>query len=317
MEAHPYSAVTLSPAEDITISLAKFPAPGDVLKVLSEVTTPGGKGLNVARWLAKRGHPVLASGIIGADYIAPFEAMMAKYGIRDSLRRVPGPSRRNVMYTSPEGMFKVNRPAFPHLSDDDWDLDAIVRDCMAFSGICLLSGSLPHRIPQDAYAVMIRKLRGAGAVAVLDSSGEALRHGVDAGPCLIKPNREECSVLLGRHLSTADDFRRAVLELLGKCECVLISDGAHGCWFGTRSGGGARVFHGGVADVEVVDTTAAGDALLAEFCHRYFPDHEMHEDAIRYACAAGAAATTMPGAKTPPMELVDSLAGEIEITRVL
>lgn len=316
-ETYPFSAISLSPAEDITVSLAKFPEPGDVLKVVSEVSTPGGKGLNLARWLASRRHPTLVSGIIGADYIAPFETMMAKYGIRDALRRVPGPSRRNVMYTSPEGMFKVNRQPFPNLSEKDWDLDEIAGACTAFSSVCMLAGALPPGMPQDTYATLIRKLREAGATAVLDSSGEALRHGVEAHPCIIKPNREECTSLLGRRLDTADEFRDAVLELLEKCECVLVSDGPRGCWFGEKRGGETRVFHGGVADVKVVDTTAAGDALLAEFCHRYFPGREVNEEVIRYACAAGAAATTTPGAETPPMEFVDSLASSIKVTRVV
>ena len=66
----PFSTVTLSPAEDITAVLPKFPEPGDVLVISSETSTPGGKGLNAARWLASRGHAVVASGLLGADNAA-------------------------------------------------------------------------------------------------------------------------------------------------------------------------------------------------------------------------------------------------------
>ena len=67
---HAFSTVTLAPALDITLTCRKFPEPGDVITGFSEIETPGGKGLNAARWLAMRGHPVVASGIIGAEDIA-------------------------------------------------------------------------------------------------------------------------------------------------------------------------------------------------------------------------------------------------------
>lgn len=54
-----FSTVTLSPALDVTLSCRKFPEPGDVITGFSEIETPGGKGLNAARWLAMRGHPVV------------------------------------------------------------------------------------------------------------------------------------------------------------------------------------------------------------------------------------------------------------------
>ncbi len=313
----PFSTVTLSPAEDITAVLPKFPEPGDVLVISSETSTPGGKGLNAARWLASRGHAVVASGLLGADNAAPFEEMMAQLGIRDSLVRIDGCSRRNAMFTFPGGMFKLNRPAFPDLREDEWSIDEILAPCIAHGGICILAGSLPPSMPYDTYGLMIRKLRIFGIPAVLDTSGRALEAGVAAEPSLIKPNREECSELLGRVIETADDFREAVLALLDKCECVIVSDGPRGCWFGFRELLSKRVFHGTSADVDVLDTTAAGDALLAEFCHRYFPERAIDESTMRHACAAGAAAATMPGAATPPMRLVDDLAAGILITSLI
>ena len=95
---------------------------------------------------------------------------------------------------------------------------------------------------------------------------------------------------------------------------MLISDGPGGCWFAVREDGG-RIFHGSAPQVDVMDTTAAGDALLAEFCHWHFPGRRLDEHAIRHACAAGAAATEMPGAASPALTRVDALAGEVVVTR--
>lgn len=308
----PFSTITLSPAIDILLSTDKFPEPGDVLKGFGEVETPGGKGLNLARWLAMRGHPVLAAGLLGLERADLFEQMLGAYGIQDALIRVKGPSRRNVMFTTPGGMFKLNRPAFPNLRSEDWSVSRVLDPCIAHASVCIIAGSLPSSVDSSVYADMIVQLRRAGVSAVLDTSGAALEAGLEASPCVIKPNRYECAELLGSEPKTPEDFTTACLRLLAKCACVIISDGPDGCWFADRTDGG-RVFHGTAPLVDVVDTTAAGDALLAEFCHHYFPSTILDETAIRFACAAGAAATTMPGAAAPSLDLVDRLAKEVQI----
>ncbi len=309
----PFSTVTLSPAIDILLSTDKFPEPGDVLKGFGEIETPGGKGLNSARWLAMRGHPVVASGLLGIERAELFEQMMANYGIHDALLRVKGPSRRNVMFTTPGGMFKLNRSAFPNLRPDEWSVARVLAPCIAHSSVCVIAGSLPSSVAPSVYADMIVQLRTAGVSAILDTSGVALERGLEAGPCVIKPNRYECAELLGNEPHTPEDFKAACRRLLEKCACVIISDGPGGCWFADRNSGG-HVFHGTAPLVDVVDTTAAGDALLAEFCHHYFPASVLNETTIRFACAAGAAATTMPGADAPSLDLVDRLAAEVRIT---
>ena len=45
-----------------------------------------------------------------------------------------------------------------------------------------LSGSLPPGVPPDFYADVIEIAREAGVLTFLDSSGDALRRGVEAGP---------------------------------------------------------------------------------------------------------------------------------------
>jgi len=306
-----FATVTLSPAVDVTLTCHAFPQPGNVITSLAEVETAGGKGLNVAQWLATRGHCVVAAGLLGRDNAMPFETLMDVSGIQDVLLRVPGSNRRNVMMTSPQGMFKLNRSAFPDLCSSDWSIERVLKACLSAS-VCVLAGSLPASIPATVYAEMIVRLREVGIPAVLDTSGLALRRGLEASPALIKPNRLECEQLLGVSLRQPNDFREACLKLLEQVPCVVLSDGANGCWFADRLAGG-RVFHGSAPDVTVVDTTAAGDSLLAEFCHFYFPACVMDEAMMRFACAAGAAATTTPGALTPPMALVSRLASTVRV----
>ena len=67
----------------------------------------------------------------------------------------------------------------------------------------VLSGSLPPGLPPAAYAELIAAATAAGVPAVLDTSGDALREGVAAGPAIVKPNLDELAALAGRSAAHA------------------------------------------------------------------------------------------------------------------
>ena len=186
-----FLCICLSPAIDATVRLPAWPTDGCILKDAREVLAPGGKGLNVARWLALRGAQVACGGLLGADNATPFEKEMAKYGIEDRFTRVPGVTRVNEMFVSPQGSFKVNRPAFPGVTAGLDETAALVAaggwDCV------VMSGSLPRDYPADAYRTLVEAARKAGAETILDASGAALAEGVKAHPDVIKPNADECA----------------------------------------------------------------------------------------------------------------------------
>ena len=152
-----FLCICLSPAIDATVRLPAWPTDGCILKDAREVLAPGGKGLNVARWLALRGAQVACGGLLGADNATPFEKEMAKYGIEDRFTRVPGVTRVNEMFVSPQGSFKVNRPAFPGVTAGLDETAALVaaggRDCV------VMSGSLPRDYPADAYRTLVEAAR--------------------------------------------------------------------------------------------------------------------------------------------------------------
>ena len=181
------------------------------------------------------------------------------------------------------------------------------------SGVAILSGSLPPAIPKDFYARAVAAFKAQGWLTVLDASGEAMRLGLEAGPDLIKPNAEECEPLVGFVPKAPEEFVRATAMLREKAAHVVISDGGAGAWFDGEFVPAPKV--------EVVDTTAAGDTLLAEFCWRFWGNGEKGTgnrkqgmgngesgmEAGRWAVAAGSAACTMPGGAPPAQELVEQL----------
>ena len=157
---------------------------------------------------------------------------------------------------------------------------------------------MPADWPTDTYGKLAEAAKKAGAKVVLDASGTALVEGVKAHPDVIKPNAEECEALIGFVPKTPDDFRRATAALKAFCDYPIISDGGSGCWFD-----GVFV---SAPKVEVLDTTAAGDTLLAEWCWQFFGSGNGNASplALKLAVAAGSAACTMPGGTPPDMDLV-------------
>ena len=282
-----FLCICLSPAIDATVRMDAWPTDGCIIKNAVDTFAPGGKTVNVARWLAKRGATVACGGLLGEDNAVMFEKELAKYGIEDRFVRVPGSTRVNEMFVTPQGSFKVNRPAGGRFEG----FEKFER----FEGfdVVILSGSLPKDWPVDTYRHLVEAAKKAGAKVVLDASGAALAEGVKAHPDVIKPNAEECEPLIGFVPKTPDDFRRATAALKQFCDYPIISDGGAGCWFDGEFVAAPKV--------EVLDTTAAGDTLLAEWCWRRFGKVERVE---RWAVAAGSAACTMPGGEPPDVELV-------------
>ena len=187
--------------------------------------------------------------------------------------------------------------------------------------VVILSGSLPPAVPKDFYAKAVAHFKSLGCTTVLDASGEAMKLALEAGPDLIKPNAEECEPLIGFVPKTAKEFAKATALLRDKAAHVVISDGGAGAWFDGEFVAAPKV--------DVVDTTAAGDTLLAEYCWRVFggegngegvtyppseasrrrrcPSRGGNGEAGRWAVAAGSAACTMPGGAPPPCAIVEGL----------
>ena len=320
MENMKFFCLCMSPALDATVKLPSVPkGEGEIFKDVAEEENVGGKAVNVARWLALRGAEVRCGGLLGEENDRPFAKELAKYGIADCFVRVPGATRRNEMITWPGGSIKLNRAAFPGLGSGTTGttgtIETVVSDVLSRmscssrmsrdsqssrgSAVAILSGSLPPAIPKDFYAKAVSHFKSRGWKVVLDASGAAMKLALEAGPDLIKPNAEECEALVGFVPKTPEDFARATALLREKAAHVVISDGGAGAWFD-----GAFVV---APKVDVVDTTAAGDTLLAEYCWRVFGEGLPVAAAAPWAVAAGSAACTMPGGAPPDAALVEQL----------
>lgn len=250
--------ITLNPAIDLTISIRDF-RPGVVNRVDGSHTQPGGKGVNAATALADAGHRVAATGFLGRDNAADFEALFTEKGIEDCFVRIPGRTRTGIKITDPSRN-ETTDINFPGFNPTAADLNALMQQLAALEAPWfVVGGSIPPGIDAGIYREIIRGLKSRGGKVILDTSGEALRRGIEAAPDIIKPNIHELEEISGDSLLTESAVIEAARGLLAKgIELVVVSRGGEGACFISKN----EVLVEHPPGIEIKSTVGAGDAMV-------------------------------------------------------
>ena len=306
--------VTLNTALDMLAVLPRV-AVDDVNRSEWLGVFPGGKGVNVAQAARELGAEVTATGFVGRGPLGDaVRRGVRERGIADEFVAVAGDSRPTfVLYDRAEGTETiVNHPGQFELEPKDWErLKATVVEHAATHDFVALSGSVPERLAQDAYAELIRLIHDAGGRAALDTSGAWLREGVAAGPDLVKPTVAE---LLGDAAEAADET--AILAAARHLQqsgvgTVIVSRGAAGALCVSAD----EPFVVRAPRVEAVSTLGAGDALVAgAVCG--LARGEGLTGAVRLGVAAGTSSVQRYGAGECRAGEVEALLGDIEVIPV-
>lgn len=301
--------VTLNPALDkeYTVSFLEL---DEVLRANAVRIDYGGKGFNVSRMLVSLGGSSTALGFVGGETGRIIQRGLSVAGIETAFTEIAGETRTNVSIVSETDKhhIKVNEPG-PTISPDEVArlLDQ-VEDHVHAGDWWVLAGSLPPGVPDDIYANIIRKVQQGGAFAVLDSSGPSLQAGIQAKPCLIKPNNREVSQLIAREVSSLADMQAALPDLhaLG-ADMVVISAGKQGALFSDRK----NHWFTRAPVIQERNPIGAGDAMVAGLVWRLSQNDEPR-NALAWAVACGTAAASLPGTGMPSKVLVEEFLGKID-----
>ena len=255
---------------------------------------PGGKGCNVARALKRLDERPVVSGWVGGFAGQFIEAGLRAEGIETAFVHTEAESRTCLSILDAENgtlteLYERGEPIPPA------QVEALIAqfraDVGAYAAVTL-SGSLPAGVPPDFYAELIAIARAAGVPALLDSSGEALKRGLAAGPTLIKPNKQEFIDVAGQRLDSLAAFAAAARDLAARCgSTVVLSLGADGA----LAADGRQVWHARPPGLEIASAVGSGDCLLAGVARgltRAFP----LEQALADGVAAGTANALRIGA---------------------
>lgn len=276
----------------------------------------GGAPANVAVAAARLGGHACFVGMLGQDMFGDMLlAQLREAGVDTDYLRRTDQARTALAFVSldadGERSFSFYRPPSADLLFREDDFDDRCFERAAVFHVC--SNSLTEPPIADATLAGMQRARAAGALvsmdlnlrpslwpAGVDPQAQAWRALSEAD--LVKLSRQELEFLAPGAGGEAGVIERLLRQ---RPRCVIVTDGAAPIrWFTRRHRGSAATF-----PVAAIDTTAAGDAFVGALLQRLvstgvrttgfaeFLDHRgAFDDALRFAAAAGALATTRNGA---------------------
>ena len=289
---HRLITLTLNPALDLAAD-ADAVVPTHKIRMHHEHADAGGGGVNVARVLHELGGDALAIIAAGGASGRVLEEMLDEAGVKRRSVLIKGRTRVSLnVLDCRSGLEYRFVPEGPTLSEDEFDAClAAVRDV---AGEWLIaSGSLPHGVPEDAYAQVARIAAQKNQRVVLDTSGPALRAALEQGGMeLIKPSLGELEHLVGRELKdpAAQDAEAMALVRSGAARLVAVTLGRDGALLATPDG----VVRVPAMDVPMHSSVGAGDAFLAATTLA-MARGATPSDALAWGTAAGATAIACAG----------------------
>jgi len=285
--------LNLNAAIDKTVVVRSFEI-NKIHRPESVIALAGGKGGNVARALKTLGESPVVSGWVGGFSGQFIENELHLEGIQTDFIHTDFESRTCTSILDPEKntmteIYEVGE-IIPFEKINELR-DHILTNIGKYKTITL-SGSLPPGVPSNFYADLIEIARKENVPTFLDTSGDALHKGVEAGPFFVKPNETEAKSLLGINAKDAFDSAQAAAEISKRYGTnVLLSLGASGAIAAKAD----EIFRVKSPSVESKSAVGSGDCTLAGLVYGFMSGLSF-EESIRCGVAAGTANTLTVGA---------------------
>jgi ribokinase len=286
---------------DLVVRTPRFPQPGETIRGEDLQIIPGGKGANQAVAAARQGASVAMVGRVGNDSFGPalIRNLEQNHVNADHVQTeaqsatgtaiiVVDSKGQNSIVLSPGGNGRVAPGDVRAVPFEEYEL--------------LL---LQLEIPVESVAAAARQAKERGLRVLLNPAPAlALPEELIALSDFLVPNESELSLLTGQPITDVASAEGGAKTLLERgAQTVIVTLGAKGALIVNQE----ITKHMPSFPVEVVDTTAAGDAFIGGFASALLQG-KLLEEAVRYGCASGALAATKFGAQPslPSREEVES-----------
>ena len=290
--------------QDFVLKVERRPQPGETVTNAELSTHNGGKGANQAAAAALLGAAVTILGRVGDDEFGePLARALEEKGIdTDLVERASGASTGAAFITvTPDGENAITVAPGANRSLAPEDVDAAA-DAIGDARVLVAQMEIP--VESVLRAVEIAAERGTRALVNLAPTFEVPRGLLEKLDPLVV-NEHEAAFLLGSAVEGVDGALSAAPKLLSLGpRSVVITVGKGGAVFASGDSTG----HLPAPEVDVVDTTGAGDAFAGALATQLARGARL-EEAVAYAVRAGAAAVTREGAQgaLPTPEVVEAL----------
>ena len=267
------------------------------------VARSGGAPANASVAMARLGLASAFCGVVGDDpFGSRLQSELAAEGVDTSRLRQSGESTTTLAFAwkdpGGDGHFRLLRGADTLL--DEADVNAA--GAASLGALVVGSVALSAQPARSAIERTVGIAHEAGVPIVFDvnlrptlwpdlGSARPACEEVARRSRLVKLSLDDANGLYGPRI-TPDDAIQAVLSL--GPGAVVLTDGERGCWFSS----GSSVAFVPAFRVDAAEPTGAGDAFTAAIIARSLASGwaPLSVEDVRYAAAAGALATTRPGA---------------------
>lgn len=276
---------------DLTTYVPRLPAPGETLFGTSFITVPGGKGFNQAVAAGRLGAETYFIGRIGDDAFGKgVLELVASEPVDISGILVDPDSGTGLAVISVDAQAEnaVIVVSGANMTHDGREV-ARARAALQTASVLLLQMETPLQTSLAA----AKAARDVGATVIFDPAPARPLPPEAYRLChVMTPNELETEVLVGFRPTSLEAAAQAAAVLLERgLETAVIKLGAQGVYYqSTDESGFVEPFR-----VKSVDTVAAGDAFNGGLAVALAEKRPLAE-AVHWGAAAGALATTKPGA---------------------
>ncbi|MBM3764791.1 MAG: 1-phosphofructokinase family hexose kinase [Acidobacteria bacterium] len=301
--------LTLNPAVDRNVQADRLVFE-DRAYILSTNETAGGRGINASTVIHAFGVATKAIACTGGKNGKRFEELLAGVGFPTALVKIRHSIRANLTIVDKQGLAVKLNERGPHIQASELEkVERTVADNLDGAKWLMLCGSVPPGVAPDFYARIIRLAQKAGVKTLLDTDGDALVSGMDAGPTAVAPNQAEAERLLNRALITQAHFKNAAARMVAMgAESAIVSLGSRGAVAANKD----TVISAAAPSIDAVCPIGAGDALAAAFVWA-LADGKPFEDAVKWGVAAGTASAALPGISFPTLAQTEKMYSRVEL----
>jgi ribokinase len=285
---------------DLVVQAPHFPQPGETISGGDLQVIPGGKGANQAVAAARLGANVSMLGRVGKDNFGDFllNNLKANHVNTHLIQRDDASTGTATIIVDSNGQNSIVLSAGANGNVSSTDVERA-----SFSTFSLLLLQLEIPTPTVYSATKLAKQNGV-RVILNPAPAKQLPDELISLVDFIIPNETELSLLTGMEVKDIPTTEKAARSLLDKgAQNVIVTLGSKGALIVDRDTSKQVDTY----QVDVVDTTAAGDAFIGGFATKLLESDSLLanpqkqasaiQNAVCYGCACGALATTKFGAQ--------------------